>query len=214
MFAPEIESEIAEMAARYGAPRRVEVALEGRPFHPLSQSDRYGEVCMVVRRPSGKLLTAIKTFYPAGCYRLLTGGVGHGEPIGDALLREVAEETGLDVVVRQFLAVVEYRLEARDDWEFAPKDSTSTTSSQFPTSYGFATFAFLLDEVGGALAVHDPSERIGDFRELAVGDLPALAETLERAPDSYDDEIAGWWHDWGRFRAVVHRVVYDVLRGE
>ena len=213
MFDSEVETEIAGLAARYGSPRRVEVALEGQPFHPLSQTDRYGEVCMVVRRPGGKLLTAIKTFYPAGCFRLLTGGVGHGEPIGDALLREVAEETGLEVAVRQFLAVIEYRLEARGDRQLGTGDRSPIASSLSPGAYSFATFAFVLDEVGGTLEVHDPSERIGAFRELAVAELPALAETLERAPDAYDEEIAGWWHDWGRFRAVVHRVVYDVLRG-
>ena len=70
---------------------------------------------MVVRRPNGKLITAKKTFYPPGAFRLLTGGVGHGELIAAALLREVAEETGLDVVVRRFLAVIEYQLREMGD---------------------------------------------------------------------------------------------------
>src|SRR5262245_8008181 len=98
MLTPEIEAEIAVLAARYGEPRRVSVALSGAPFDPLIMTDRFGEVCMVIRRPRGTLLTAIKTFYPPGAYRLLTGGVGHGEPIDAALLREVDEETGLEVV--------------------------------------------------------------------------------------------------------------------
>src|SRR5690349_10431659 len=152
MLGPEVESEIAELAARYGTPRRVDVELEGRPFSPLILNDRHGEVCMVVRRPNGKLITAIKTFYPPGAFRLLTGGVGHGEPIATALLREVAEETGLDVIVRQFLAVIEYRLALLHP-------------------HPFATFAFLLDEVGGTLAAHDEGERLGGFREGALAGL-------------------------------------------
>src|SRR5215207_850949 len=113
MLAPATETEIADLAARYGSPRRVTAALDGGQFSPLTMEDRYGEVCMVVRRPNGRLITAKKTFYPAGAFRLLSGGVGHGELIAAALLREVAEETGLDVVVRRFLAVIEYQPRGR-----------------------------------------------------------------------------------------------------
>lgn len=188
---PRVEAEIASLADRYGAPRRVTVQLEGPPFDPIGQSDRYGEVCMVVRRPNGTLLTAIKTFYPPGAFRLLTGGVGHGERIEAALLREVAEETGLDVAVRRFLAVIEYRHKQQE----------------------FTTFAFLLDETGGTLGVNDPAEQIASFREVVVSELPVLAGALEAAPDHYDAEINGRWRDWGCFRAVVHRVVYEALAG-
>lgn len=184
---PAVEAEITALAARYGAPRRITATLDGNPFDPLTKSDRYGEVCMVVRRRDGRLLTSIKTFYPAGCFRLLTGGVAHGETIEAALHREVGEETGLQTVVRRFLAVVEYH------------------------PYAFATFAFLLDECGGALGSRDPHERLGAFREIDVSELPALAATLEAAPDRWDAEICGNWRDWGRFRAIVHRVVYEVL---
>lgn len=215
MLAPEVESEIAALAARYGAPRRVRAELTGRPFSPLIMDDRYGEVCMVVRRPSGALLTAIKTFYPDGAYRLMTGGVDHGESIEAALLREVDEETGLEVVVRRFLAVVEYSLvEKQGDKETSGQGQEN--APLLPVSLSphprFATFAFLLDEVGGTLGARDPAERIGAFRELGLAELPALAETLERVPDAFTEEIDGSWRDWGRFRAVAHRVVYDALR--
>lgn len=189
-----IETEVAELAGRYGEPRRVAIDLEGQPFDPLAMTDRYGEVCMVIRRPNGKLISAIKTFYPAGAFRLLTGGVQHGEPISAALLREVAEETGLEVVIRRFLAVIEYRLAQ--------------------TAHVFATFTFLLDEIGGTLESHDPAEQVGAFRELALADLPALAYLLAQAPDQYDAKIGGSWRDWGRFRAVVHRVVHEALSME
>jgi len=186
-----IELEIAGLAARYGAPRRVAVELQGAPFDPLIMPDRYGEVCMVIRRPNGKVITAIKTFYPPGAFRLLTGGVQHGEPIADALMREVAEETGLDVIVGRFLAAIEYRLALGE--------------------HSFATFAFLLEEVGGTLGAQDANEQIGAFRDVALDELPALAEFLARLPDDVDERIAGSWRDWGRFRAVVHRVVHEAI---
>jgi NAD+ diphosphatase len=198
VLASAAEAEIAELAARYGQPRRVTAELDSWQFSPLTMDDRYGEVCMVVRRPNGRLITAKKTFYPADAFRLLTGGVDHGEPIAAALLREVAEETGLDVVVRRFLAVIEYR----------PQLAVA------PSSQPFATFAFLLDETDGILQAHDPGERIEAFRELEVAELPTLAETLEQVPDTHDDEIDGSWRDWGRFRAVAHRVIYTALTSD
>lgn len=193
-LSPEVEAEVAALARRYGAPLRVAVRLDGKPFDPLEKRDRYGEVCMVIRRPGGGLITARKTFYPEQGFRLLTGGVGHGEPIEDALLREVAEETSLDVAVRRFLAVVEYTLEG----------SPAT----------FASFAFLLDELGGTLAPQDASERIAAYGEVHPADLPAMADTLAALPDAYSDEIDGSWRDWGRFRAAVHRAVHAALVAE
>jgi len=210
MLTPALETEIATLAAQYGAPRHVAVELHGEPFDPLILNDRIGEVCMVIRRKNGKLLTAIKTFYPPGAFRLLTGGIAHGESIEAALLREVDEETGLDVIVRRFLAVIEYRLAGGEASDERRGERGSNSSSR--PSYAFVTFAFLLDEVGGTLGVRDPSERIGAFREVAVAELLAVAEELERVTDRFAPEIGGSWGDWGRFRAVVHRVVYEALR--
>jgi 8-oxo-dGTP pyrophosphatase MutT (NUDIX family) len=210
MLTPEIETEIAVLAALYGEPQRVSAALSGAPFDPLIMTDRFGEVCMVIRRPRGTLLTAIKTFYPQGAYRLLTGGVGHGEPIEAALMREVDEETGLEVVVRRFLAVIEYQLDR--GWGMGDGDLPAPIPHP-PSSipYTFVTFVFLLDEVGGMLGPRDPSERIGSFREVEVAELPVLAATLEGIGEGFDPQIGGSWDDWGRFRAVVHHVVYDLL---
>ncbi|SRR6266545_2323212 len=211
MLAADVETEIAGLADRYGAPRRVAVELNGRPFSPLTLADRYGEVGMVVRRPSGRLLTAIKTFYPTGAFRLLTGGVGHGERIADALPREIAEETGLEVSVSRFLAVIEYTTPG-EGREASGERTTAPCPLPLASRPAFATFVFLLDEVGGTLAPQDASERIASFREVEVAELPALAETLDRVAPAFDPEIDGDWADWGRFRAVVHRVVYDTLR--
>jgi NAD+ diphosphatase len=218
MLTPEIESEIAVLAARYGEPRRVDAGLQGAPFDPLILTDRFGEVCMVIRRPNGRLLTAIKTFYPSGAYRLLTGGAKHGEPIEAALLREVEEETGLDVEIRRFLAVIEYHLspenqEPRTENRLSNTQQADTRHTAHDTQpgYMFVTFAFLLDEVGGTLGAHDPEERIASFREVEVAELPALAATLNNISAGFDREIGGSWSDWGRFRAVVHRVVHAAL---
>lgn len=190
----ELRAEVAELAALHGAPRVVEAVLEDVVFDPLSRRDRVGEVCMVVRRPTGRLLVFRKAFYPQGALRLLTGGIAPGEPIGAALLREVAEETGLTVAVRRFLAAIAYR-------------DPGTPEG----AHAFYTFAFLLDELGGELVCSDPGEQVELFAEAAPAELPALADALERLESREDRAIGGDWRSWGRFRAVVHRVVAGEL---
>lgn len=190
-----IDDEVQALARRFGTPARHDVVLADDLFDPLSKSDRAGEVCMVIRRPNGKLLTAIKTFYPPGAFRLLTGGIHHGESIYDALLRETEEETSLEVEVERFLAVARYRF-ASDAPAHPPR---------------FMTFAFLLQEVGGTLHPSDPDERVGEFREIAVDELPIIADYLATLGDDPSSEIEGRWSDWGRFRSAIHRAVYTAL---
>ena len=189
------QDELEQLAQRYGRPlvRDVDLGVHSM-FDPLNRTDRFGEVCMVVRRPGGKLLTMKKTFYPPGAYRLLTGGINHGEHVLDALLRETYEETGLEVTITRFLAAAAYHIGGTD------------------TVPVFYTFAFLLDELGGALGVVDEKERVEAFREVKPADLPAMADYLDGMGKDYRGEIAGDWRDWGRFRAVIHRMVWEALK--
>ena len=189
-----IQDELTQLVQRYGQPivQSAELHIH-ESFDPLSKQDRYGEVCMVIRRKNGRLLTMIKTFYPRGAYRLLTGGINHGEYVFDALLRETQEETGLQVEVKRFLAVATYHLE---------------NTNQTPAFY---TFAFLLDELGGTLRAEDEDEQVADFHEITVEELEPLAERLEHLGEQYSEEIQGRWGHWGRFRAVIHRLVWQAL---
>ena len=85
----DVQNELEQLAQRYGQPLVHTADLEASNlFDPLNKTDRYGEVCMVIRRKNGLLLTMVKTIYPKGAYRLPTGGINYGEPIRDALLRE------------------------------------------------------------------------------------------------------------------------------
>jgi 8-oxo-dGTP pyrophosphatase MutT (NUDIX family) len=190
----DMRREIAELAERYGEPRAIEALIHDGFDDPIRRRDRYGEVLMAVRRPNGKLLVAIKTFYPRGAYRLPTGGIHHGERVLGALLRETHEETGLETVVRRFLATIAYR--GRSTPKAAPL---------------FHTFAFLLDELGGTLGALDAGERIEAWREMSPAELRGQAAVLERVATEGTVGIGGSWADWGRFRAVAHRVVADAL---
>jgi ADP-ribose pyrophosphatase YjhB (NUDIX family) len=191
---PETRSELEQLVHTYGQPVIHIADLDIRQlFNPLHNNDRYGEVCMVVRRPNGLLLSITKEFYPREIYRLPTGGINHGEPIFHALLRETAEETGLTVNVSRFLAAVAYR--------------TAFTGDN-PIFY---SFAFLLDEVGGTLGALDANERIENFLEIDPSNLPLLADRLEHLAPEPSVELEGHLRDWGLFRAVIHRTVWQAL---
>jgi 8-oxo-dGTP pyrophosphatase MutT (NUDIX family) len=192
-----IQDELQKLTQRYGEPLSKVVDLQtANLFDPLSKTDRYGEVCMVIRRKNGRLLTMIKSYYPEGCYRLLTGGINHGEYVLDALLRETQEETGLQVTVQRFLAAVTYYQQ-------------SSLEDQAPAFY---TFAFLLDETDGVLAPEDEEEKVEGFREVTIDELLPLAERLDKLGDQYSPQLKGEWNDWGHFRAVIHRVVWEALQ--
>jgi ADP-ribose pyrophosphatase YjhB (NUDIX family) len=189
----ELDKEIAELAALFGEPRRLEVLI--RPFFdPVQRPDRFAEVCMVIRRKSGKVPLSIKTFYPRGAHRLPTGGIHHGERILDALRRETEEETGLETETKRFLAWITYRPVSAPDGP--------------PL---FHTFAFLLEEVGGRFHTSDLEEQIEEWIEVAPGALGEIAARLDRIKSAPSHEIGGDWADWGHFRAVVHRVVHEEL---
>lgn len=189
-----LAAEVAALHERYGPTTLIEAAIPNGLFDPVRMDDRFGEVCMVIRRPSGRLLTARKTFYPEGAFRLLTGGIRHGEAIEAALAREVAEETSLSVAVRRLLAVIAY-----------------TAPETPPGRHAFYSFAFLLDELGGTLAVQDLDEQVAAFGEVEPGGLAAMADALAALEHREDRAIGGSWRNWGTFRAVVHRVVGELL---
>jgi 8-oxo-dGTP pyrophosphatase MutT (NUDIX family) len=190
-----IQDEIADLIQRYGQPviRNVKLPTSDT-FDPINKKDRYGEVCMVVRRKNGRLLTMIKSFYPQGAYRLLTGGINHNEYIFDALLRETQEETGLEVDVKQFLAIATYEVEKAEK------------------SPSFYTFAFLVDEVSGTLGAVDEDEQVEGFREIEPDELLQIAEHLNNLGAGQSEELRGRWQDWGTFRAVIHQLVWEALQ--
>jgi 8-oxo-dGTP pyrophosphatase MutT (NUDIX family) len=188
------QRELATLATRYGRPLVVDAPIDDSFRDPIWKRDRFGEVCMVIRRRGGGLLLSIKTFYPRGAFRLPTGGIHHGESVHDALLREAHEETGLVTTVNRFLARIAYHPLSRPD---AP-----------PV---FHTFAFLLDELRGTLGALDESERIESWKEIEIADLPGVADRLDDLTTQGTEDIGGDWRAWGEFRAVVHRAVYRAL---
>lgn len=169
-----LADEIQSLSDRFGSPKEIEHVLPDVGFGPVNRS-REAEVAMAIRRPNGRILLHTKEIYPAGVYRLPTGGIERREPIERALLRETREETELEVEVRRFVATLSYLSASRN--------------------LVFRSHLFLLDEVGGKLLEQEPGEGITGWIEADPGELVAAADRLRASPGS--------WAAWGAFRALV-----------
>ena len=189
------QEEIEALIRRFGHPRRHNCTLEvsENTYNAWTRKISTGpvacrgEVIMVILRLNGNLLLHTKDFYPSGVYRLLSGRVLWQERVEETLHREVQEETSLDVKVERFLGLIEYEFRCQAN------------------RLAFVSYVFQLQELGGELCCIDTGERISDFREAPVTDLPIVAVQLEHLQPE--------WRDWGNFRAVAHRFVGEMFEG-
>ena len=143
-------------------------------------------VVMVIPRPGGNVLLMTKSMYPAGVYRLPSGKIHEGETPEEALVREGYEETGFDLHCDEILETITFLFKNRG------------------RTLAWESYIILTNEQAGEPQVQDLDERITDFREVSPCDLNKIADQLESLPP-------GHWRDWGRFRAVEHRIVYKKL---
>lgn len=181
---------LAEAAQRYGQPEVREYDLgdagDEERFWEMWQK-RPAEVVLAICRPGGRVLLQTKAFYPPGTYRLPSGGVREGEPLLEAVQREMLEETGLQANPQRFLGILCYRFRRGGRPQVR------------------ASYVFVLENGAGTPAPRDEAERISGFREVPLADLEAVAQQLEG--------MQGEWAPWGRFRALAHRFVAEAMHG-
>jgi len=179
--------------------------------HQLITSDtRRAEICYVMHRgdPADGVLLHVKTYYPAGAYRLPTGGIHEGEAVEETLAREIYEETGMKVassvdedsgtspradrvIVQRYLGVIAYELDHQQQRQ----------------KHTFATYHFLVQmPENGTIVTLDPTEHIGGWAWYPTAQLGVVADRLDDVGDR-DSQ----WADWGRFRALSHRFVMAQL---
>jgi len=196
---------LAQAIERYGPPIErcfvQQVSEETFRYWESVRRKRNAEVVILLRRKNGRYLVHTKGFYPPGTYRLISGGIKPNEDLLDAVQRETHEETGLEVRIERFLGLLRYRFQWQaPDWiggvgGLPPNE----TIGGLP----FTSCLFAVAEQGGTLGLNDPGEAISGYREVSLQELGALAEQLEALPPE--------WNDWGRFRAMAHRFILEVL---
>ncbi len=184
--APVEPEEVAALRRRYGDFPVEEVTLEvGERFFedartPLGKTRR-GEILAVVVGPDGRVLVHTKRFYPRGVFRLISGGIQVGEPVEEALVREIREETGQEVRSRCFIGLIVYRI------------------LHGAAELHFASYVYRVDVPDLSIASQDDAEEISGFRWVPLEALDEVRQQLLAVPPE--------WQDWGRFRAVGHAFV-------
>ncbi|MXZ25053.1 MAG: NUDIX hydrolase [Caldilineaceae bacterium SB0665_bin_21] len=190
------------LRARWPQARRSHVSMEvDDPFltvYPqnLLRDGRVAEVCYLLYRgqPQAGILLHTKSYYPKQAYRLPTGGLAPGEDPVAGVVREVAEETGLEV----WEEPAELRTGCIAD--FAGLLTYNIRHRHLDRELSFATFMFAIQAPDDMEPqVIDEIEQIAGWAWCPPDDLYRIAANLCGLKDSTPD-----WADWGRFRAVVH----------
>lgn len=150
------------------------------------QKDRRGEVVFGVFRPNGRVVAVTCEEYPDNVYRIPTGGIGYNEDIVEALHREVKEELGLTVKIRNFIGVVKFRFVYSNE------------------EVNFYSYVFALDETGGEIMKNATDDEISSFVEADVTDLEKIALKLQN--------IKGSWSDWGMFRYYTTKSILEYCK--
>lgn len=179
------EEELEELATRFGEPTRHSHRIEADEYiysyRWSKDSDRRAEVVFAIEDLDQGIWVHTKPHYPVHIFRLPSGGVHWDEPVEEALMREVAEETGLLVNVERFVAVMEY--------EFYCGESTVR----------FVSYIFHLRSPGGT-PIFQEGEPISAFYAVQPARLAKIAEDLRA--------LGGDRRGWGQWRAVAHDVVH------
>lgn len=182
------QNELLELNEKYGPVDfyHAELALgddyfRAQQFIRQYKRNRRGEVVLIIRNRQKRILLHTKPFYPDNIYRLPTGGVKEDEPVIASLYREIKEETSFYPRFIHLSAIVLYTL--------------SNRQSQLPLN----SYIFEIEPNGEHPVVIDAAEEISGFEWAPISLFPLIINKLENLQPQR-------WGDWGRFRAVAHRV--------
>ncbi len=172
--------------------QQVTVGIEPQRIFPPGQGQRRAaEVLFVLRREPDEVLLINRAPYPAGTYRLPTGGVETAESPQEAATREIYEETGYQVTAPGLLGVVDYTLhlltprQGEVEW---PDEGAS-----------FVSYVFMAEVDPAPEPKPARPGEIDGYRWVPVQALDDVARQLRTLPDD--------WASWGRFRATSYEFI-------
>lgn len=168
--------------------------LVAEPFANLKYRDR--TVLLLFRNSQGKyIFERASTYYPDGISRLLGGGVDKGEEVINAAIREMKEETGIDLNRDELDELVQINVEG-----------------VYKTAlYKTQIFVYFLNSRKDNFKEgYDASDLIAysedEYKELVKRYLQLKADQLKTEGDNTFS-----WGDYGKVYGFVHEVALNEL---
>ena len=186
------EEMIVEMADKFGQPERAEYRIktdieELNFIRSTQKSGRNHDVTIYIHKDN-QIIVIAKPFYLPGLYRAPSGGLNPGESFLDGIDREIAEETGCEIELEQFILRTDVTFVRADDVENSDKDSILWRSFVFQARYKSGDFQFT------------------DHKEISEVRLASLDEFEEFSRIMRGTTIGGL-----HYRAKLHDTVKGLL---
>jgi len=168
---------------RFGVPRDIkldfpvgthELDLVAGSLHRLRTHD----VTFFIR-DRDRIAVIRKHMFPLGAYRAPSGGVAPGESVEEGICREAWEETGLDVVVENYVLRVEATFRGADSWGGWEQIPARVRHAQERTAMRWWTHVFAARPQGGTELCPQDRKEIEGARWVTVQELQGpIRETL------------------------------------
>jgi ADP-ribose pyrophosphatase YjhB (NUDIX family) len=152
----------------------------------------YRDQCVLIAaiNENGQILTGAKpNFFPPGITRLLGGGVNRGEGINDAAVREMSEELGVSLEVKDLIPLAQFNTHAED----------SSGKTFYNETYLYAA------KIGNAS--YKAGDDVKHIIVLNTDEMRELGNAYENLPQClwYRGEEGDFsWNDYGKLYSVIH----------
>jgi 8-oxo-dGTP pyrophosphatase MutT (NUDIX family) len=173
------------MGQLYGTPATAQYTVDvtTREFdriHASQKDDRNHDVTLYINKDD-RVVVIAKPFYPPGLYRAPSGGLKPGENFLDGIAREVSEEAGISIDLRQFVL----------------KTSVSFVCEN--KSIEWRSFVFTADYAEGDFSYTDHDE-ISEVRLAAWSEFEKFGRIMRQS------DIGGL-----HYRAMLHETIASLL---
>lgn len=160
------DEDINELCTKYGAPKIYKFEADFMDFEcdlvrRSSTKGRQHDITCFIPRDGGWVTIQKHAYSKTGIYRAPSGGAKDGEPLEEAAIREMKEETGLDIELKHF--VLDMFLDVKCPEGVIP----------------WRSLVFLADEIGGEMKPIDTYEIFEvkvSSREDMLGPINQLME--------------------------------------
>lgn len=169
------------------------IDLVARPFDNLKYRDR--TVLVVFKDSVGRYLLGASEQYPDGIVRLMGGGVDNNEELLPAVVREVKEETNLDITPDELVELAQVKIVGN----FQNQTYTHTVN------------IYYLNSKKDDLIAGDDVSNIVAYSEEEYNKLISSFKNLEPSYLSSEDGDGYSWGDYGKVYAFVHQVALDEM---